>query len=86
MAYAWGRGFVGHGQLMPSQVAWPEGTPARPWAIAEDQVKVAVSADHVEVAFFLPKWPPAPVISEPGALTGRQRAADRRRGQAAGYQ
>ncbi|MER5932439.1 helix-turn-helix domain-containing protein [Streptomyces sp. NPDC002054] len=70
VAYAWGRGFVGHDQLIPSRVAQPEGTPARPWAIAEDQVKVAASAAHVEVAFSLPKWPLAPVITGAGAVTG----------------
>lgn len=42
----------------------------RPWAIAEDQVKVAVSAGHVEVAFCLSKWPPAPVNAGAGAVTG----------------
>lgn len=34
----------------------------RPWAIAEDQVKVAVSAGRVEVAFSLSKWPLAPIV------------------------
>ncbi|MFC5724580.1 helix-turn-helix domain-containing protein [Streptomyces gamaensis] len=29
----------------------------RPWAVAEDQVKVAASAGRVEVAFSLFKWP-----------------------------
>ena len=42
----------------------------RPWAIAEDQVKVAASAGHVEVAFSLSKWPLAPVIAGAGAVTG----------------
>ncbi|GFE23603.1 hypothetical protein Sliba_40560 [Streptomyces nigrescens] len=42
----------------------------RPWAIAEDQVKVAASAGHVEIAFSLSKWPLAPVISGAGAVTG----------------
>lgn len=54
---------MGHDRLIPSRVAQPEGTPARPWAIAEDQVKVAASAVHVEVAFSLSKWPPVPVIA-----------------------
>jgi hypothetical protein len=44
-------------QLIPARVAQPEGTPARPWAIAEDQMKVAASAGPVEVAFSLSKWP-----------------------------
>ncbi|PBC75914.1 homeodomain-containing protein [Streptomyces sp. TLI_235] len=71
MAYAWGRGFVGRDRLVPSRVAQPEGTPVRPWAIAEDKVKVAASAGHVEVAFFLPKWPPAPGhCAGGGAVTG----------------
>ncbi len=39
-------------------------------AIAEDQVKVAASAGHVEVAFSLPKWPLAPVIAGARAVTG----------------
>lgn len=30
----------------------------RPWAIAEDEVKVAALAGRVEVAFSLSKWPP----------------------------
>ncbi|BDM67099.1 hypothetical protein HEK616_05860 [Streptomyces nigrescens] len=38
----------------------------RPRAIAEDQVKVAASAAHVEVAFSLPKCPRAPAISGAG--------------------
>lgn len=42
----------------------------RPWAIAEDQVKVAASAGHVEVAFSRSKWPLAPVIAGAGAVTG----------------
>lgn len=42
----------------------------RPWAIAEDQVKVTASASHVEVAFSLSKWPLAPVIARAGAVTG----------------
>ncbi|MET7802213.1 helix-turn-helix domain-containing protein [Streptomyces decoyicus] len=52
------------------RVAQPEGTPVRPWAIAEDQVKVAASAGHVEVAFSRSKWPLAPVIAGAGAVTG----------------
>lgn len=68
MAYAWGRGFVGRDQLSPSRVAQPEGTPVRPWAIAEDQVKVAASASHVEVAISLSKCPLAQVFSGSGAV------------------
>jgi len=37
----------------------------RPWATAEDQVKVAASADHVEVAFSLDEWPLAQVLAGP---------------------
>jgi hypothetical protein len=50
-------------RLIPSRVAKPDVTPARPWAIAEDQVKLAASAGHVEVAFSPSKWPLAPVIT-----------------------
>jgi len=40
----------------------------RPWAIAEDQVKVAASASHVEVAISLSKCPLAQVFSGSGAV------------------
>lgn len=40
----------------------------RPWAIAEDEVKVAASAGHVEVAFSLSKWPLAQVLAGTGAV------------------
>lgn len=38
----------------------------RPWATAEDQMKVAASASHVEVAISLPKWLLAKVLQEMG--------------------
>lgn len=46
----------------------------RPWAIAEDQVKVAASAAPVDVAFSLPEWPPDGLphvmsVREPAAFT-----------------
>ncbi|AJC58722.1 hypothetical protein GZL_06152 [Streptomyces sp. 769] len=47
---------MGRDRLIPLRVAQPEGTPVRPWAIAEDQVKVAAFAGPVEVAFSLSKW------------------------------
>jgi hypothetical protein len=40
--------------------------------IAEDEVKVAASADHVEVAFYLSKWPL--VLRGQRSLTVCQRA------------
>ncbi|GAA2585114.1 hypothetical protein Stube_27720 [Streptomyces tubercidicus] len=51
------------GWLSPKELLRARG---RPWATAEDQVKVAASAGHVEVAFSLSKWPLAPVISGAG--------------------
>ncbi len=54
----------------PSRRGWLNlrGTHVRPWAIAEDQVKVAASAGHVEVAFSLSKWPLAQVLPGAGAV------------------
>lgn len=58
---------------VPRQAAQPEATPVRPWVITEDQVKVTVSAGHVEVAFSLPKWPLAPALARAGRGRARVR-------------
>ncbi|GGU61235.1 hypothetical protein GCM10010259_60000 [Streptomyces daghestanicus] len=57
----------GRGRLGSSRAARPGPTPARPWAVAGDQVKVAAFAGPVDVAFSLFTWLPVPAVRGPAA-------------------